>query len=44
LTGTTWAPLFLDAHFGVVPLVVGTLSLVLVGVVAFPLGVGVAIT
>ena len=23
-TGTTWAPLFLDAQFGVVPLVVGT--------------------
>jgi phosphate transport system permease protein len=44
LTGTTWAPLFLDAQFGVVPLVVGTFLISFwSAVVAFPLGVGVAI-
>lgn len=44
LTGTTWAPLFLDAHFGVVPLVVGTLMISFwSALVAFPLGMGVAI-
>jgi phosphate transport system permease protein len=44
LTGTTWAPLFLDAKFGVVPLVVGTFVISLwSALVAFPLGVGVAI-
>jgi len=43
-TGTTWAPLFLDAHFGVLPLVVGTLVISFwSSLVAFPLGVGVAI-
>ncbi len=43
-TGTTWAPLFLDARFGVVPLVVGTFVISFwSAVVAFPLGVGVAI-
>jgi phosphate transport system permease protein len=43
-TGTTWSPLFLDAHFGVVPLVVGTFVISFwSAVVAFPLGVGVAI-
>ena len=43
-TGTTWAPLFLDAHFGVLPLVVGTLMISFwSSLVAFPLGVGVAI-
>ena len=43
-TGTTWAPLFLDAHFGVVPLVVGTFVISFwSALVAFPLGVGVAI-
>ncbi len=43
-TGTTWAPLFLDAHFGVVPLVVGTLTISFwSSLVAFPLGLGVAI-
>ena len=43
-TGTTWAPLFLDAHFGVLPLVVGTFVISFwSAVVAFPLGVGVAI-
>lgn len=44
LTGTTWSPLFLDAHFGVVPLVVGTFVISFwSALVAFPLGVGVAI-
>jgi phosphate transport system permease protein len=44
LTGTTWAPLFLDAQFGAVPLVVGTLVISFwSALVAFPLGVGVAI-
>ncbi len=43
-TGTTWAPLFLDAHFGVVPLVVGTFLISFwSALVAFPLGLGVAI-
>ncbi len=43
-TGTTWAPLFLDAQFGVLPLVVGTLMIsFLSALVAFPLGLGVAI-
>ena len=43
-TGTTWAPLFLDAQFGVVPLVVGTFVISFwSALVAFPLGVGVAI-
>jgi phosphate transport system permease protein len=44
LTGTTWAPLFEPAHFGVVPLVVGTMMISFwSAVVAFPLGLGVAI-
>jgi phosphate transport system permease protein len=44
LTGTTWAPLFLDAKFGVIPLVVGTLMIsFLSSLVAFPLGLGVAV-
>jgi phosphate transport system permease protein len=43
-TGTTWAPLFLDARFGVLPLVVGTFVISFwSALVAFPLGVGVAI-
>ncbi len=43
-TGTTWAPLFLDARFGVVPLVVGTFVISFwSALVAFPLGLGVAI-
>jgi phosphate transport system permease protein len=43
-TDTTWAPLFLDAQFGVVPLVVGTFVISFwSAVVAFPLGLGVAI-
>jgi phosphate transport system permease protein len=44
LTGTTWSPLFLDPQFGVVPLVVGTFVISFwSALVAFPLGVGVAI-
>jgi phosphate transport system permease protein len=43
-TGTTWAPLFEPAHFGVLPLVVGTMMISFwSALVAFPLGVGVAI-
>ncbi len=43
-TGTTWAPLFLDAEFGVIPLVVGTFMISFwSSLVAFPLGLGVAI-
>jgi len=43
-TGTTWAPLFLDAQFGVAPLVVGTLMISFwSALVAFPLGLGVAV-
>jgi phosphate transport system permease protein len=44
LTGTTWAPLFEPGSFGVVPLVVGTFVISFwSALVAFPLGVGVAI-
>ncbi len=44
LTGTTWAPLFLDAQFGSVPLVVGTFVISFwSALVAFPLGLAVAI-
>jgi phosphate transport system permease protein len=44
LTGTDWSPLFKPASFGVLPLVVGTLSTTLWAcVVALPLGLGAAI-
>ncbi|MGH3078288.1 MAG: phosphate ABC transporter permease subunit PstC [Gaiellaceae bacterium] len=44
VTGTTWAPLFEPGSFGVVPLVVGTFVISFwSAVVAFPLGLGVAI-
>jgi phosphate transport system permease protein len=44
LTGTTWTPLFLDGQFGVLPLVAGTIMISLLSaLVAFPLGLGVAI-
>jgi phosphate transport system permease protein len=44
LSGTTWAPLFLDARFGVVPLVVGTFMISFwSALIAFPLGLAVAI-
>jgi len=44
LTGTNWAPLFEPAHFGVVPLIVGTLSVTIWAcLVAMPFGLGAAI-
>ena len=44
LTGTTWAPLFEPGSFGVLPLAVGTFVISFwSALVAFPLGVGVAI-
>jgi phosphate transport system permease protein len=44
LTGTTWSPLFEPPHFGVVPLVVGTLLVTFVAcLVAMPFGLGAAI-
>lgn len=44
LTGTEWAPLFEPALFGVLPLIVGTLSVTFWAVlVAIPLGLGAAI-
>jgi phosphate transport system permease protein len=39
LTGTQWSPLFLDKHFGVLPLVVGTLHIVIIsGLISIPVG------
>ena len=44
LTGTEWAPLFEPAHFGVLPLIAGTLLVTLIAsLVAMPLGLGAAI-
>jgi phosphate transport system permease protein len=44
LTGTDWAPLFEPARFGVLPLVVGTLSVTFWAcLVAMPFGLGAAI-
>ncbi len=44
LFGTDWAPLFADASFGVLPLVVGTLVITVIAViVCIPLGLGSAI-
>jgi phosphate transport system permease protein len=44
LTGTEWAPLFEPAHFGVLPLVVGTFSVTLWALaVSAPFGLGAAI-
>ena len=44
LTGTEWAPLFEPALFGVLPLIVGTLSVTLWAIlVALPFGLGAAI-
>ncbi len=44
LTDTQWTPLFLDKHFGVLPLVAGT-TIILIGssIVALPLGLASAI-
>ncbi|MFI6369547.1 phosphate ABC transporter permease subunit PstC [Streptomyces sp. NPDC050546] len=44
ITGTTWAPLFKPPHFGVLPLVTGTLMVTLIALlVAVPLGLGAAV-
>jgi phosphate transport system permease protein len=44
LFGTDWAPLFSPSHFGVLPLVAGTLIVTVCAcLVALPLGLGVAI-
>ncbi len=44
LTGTNWAPLFEPAHFGVVPLIGGTLLVTgIASAVAMPFGLGAAI-
>ncbi|MFD7630834.1 phosphate ABC transporter permease subunit PstC [Streptomyces sp. NPDC059851] len=44
LTGTTWAPLFSPPHFGVLPLVAGTLMVTVIALlVAVPLGLGAAV-
>jgi len=44
LTSTDWSPTFADAHFGVLPLVVGTLVVTLIAIaVAVPFGLGAAI-
>ncbi|HLM92720.1 MAG TPA: hypothetical protein VK273_02800, partial [Gaiellaceae bacterium] len=44
ITGTEWAPLFLQQSFGVIPLIVGTISVTLwASLIAIPLGLGSAI-
>ena len=44
LTGTNWSPLFEPAHFGVLPLIAGSLLVTaLAALVAIPLGLGSAI-
>ncbi|WP_409472269.1 phosphate ABC transporter permease subunit PstC [Streptomyces sp. HC307] len=44
ITGTDWSPLFSPPHFGVLPLVTGTLMVTLIAlVVAVPLGLGAAV-
>lgn len=44
LTDTMWTPLFADAHYGILPLVAGTLTTTLVALlVAVPLGTTIAI-
>ncbi|MGI8900647.1 MAG: phosphate ABC transporter permease subunit PstC [Nocardioides sp.] len=44
LTGTNWAPLFSDPHFGVLPLVGATLVVTVIALaVAVPLGLGAAV-
>jgi phosphate transport system permease protein len=43
-SGTTWTPLFEPAHFGVIPLVLGTLAITFwASLVAIPCGLGTAI-
>jgi phosphate transport system permease protein len=44
LTGTVWTPLFVPQHFGVLPLLAGSLLVALVAaVIAIPLGLGSAV-
>ena len=44
ITGTEWAPLFLQANFGVIPLIAGTLSVTFWAcLVAIPSGLGAAV-
>lgn len=44
LTGTQWTPLFDDAHFGVLPLVGGTLLIVVfAALISIPIGLGAAV-
>jgi phosphate transport system permease protein len=44
ITGTEWAPLFLQANFGVIPLIAGTLSVTFWAcLMAIPFGLGAAI-
>ena len=44
LTGTVWTPLFADAHYGILPLVAGTLTTTFVAhIIAVPLGTTIAI-
>lgn len=44
LTGTKWTPLFAPAHFGVLPLVAGTLLIVIFSsIISIPVGLGSAI-
>jgi phosphate transport system permease protein len=44
LTDTMWTPLFADAHYGIAPLIAGTLTVTLVALVlAVPLGTVIAI-
>lgn len=43
-TGTVWSPLFADAHYGILPLVAGTLTTTMVALLlAVPLGTTIAI-
>ena len=44
LTDTMWTPLFADAHYGILPLVAGTVTTTMVALlVAVPLGTTIAI-
>jgi phosphate transport system permease protein len=44
ITGTKWTPLFSDPHYGVLPLVTGTMVITIIAsIVALPLGLGSAI-
>jgi len=44
LTGTKWAPLFQPRHFGVLPLVAGTMMIVVIsGALALPMGLAIGI-